>query len=80
MGERTLTVNGLSKAYAMTGWRLGWLAGPTPIMKLAARMHSQTVTSAATFTMDAAIAALQGPQDAVEMMCEPYRERAPTSW
>jgi aspartate aminotransferase len=75
MGERTLTVNGLSKAYAMTGWRLGWLAGPTPIMKLAARMHSQTVTSAATFTMDAAIAALQGPQDAVEMMCQAYRER-----
>jgi aspartate aminotransferase len=75
MGERTLTVNGLSKAYAMTGWRLGWLAGPTPIMKLAARMHSQTVTSAATFTMDAAIAALAGPQDAVEMMCEAYRER-----
>jgi aspartate aminotransferase len=75
MGERTLTVNGLSKAYAMTGWRLGWLAGPTPIMKLAARMHSQTVTSAATFTMDAAVAALQGPQDAVEMMCAAYRER-----
>lgn len=75
MGERTLTVNGLSKAYAMTGWRLGWLAGPTPIMKLAARMHSQTVTSAATFTMDAAIAALNGPQEEVEIMCQAYRER-----
>lgn len=76
MGERTLTVNGLSKAYAMTGWRLGWLAGPTPIMKLAARMHSQTVTSAATFTMEAAIEALQGPQEAVDMMCESYRKRS----
>lgn len=76
MAERTLTVNGLSKAYAMTGWRLGWLAGPTPIMKLAARMHSQTVTSAATFTMDAAVAALQGPQEAIAMMREAYRQRA----
>jgi aspartate aminotransferase len=75
MGERTLTTNGLSKAYAMTGWRLGWLAGPTPVMKLAARMHSQTITSAATFTMDAAVAALNGPQDAVEEMCNAYCQR-----
>lgn len=75
MAERTLTINGLSKSYAMTGWRLGWLAGPTPIMKLASKMHSQTVTSAATFTMHAAIAALNGPQDVVEMMRASYQER-----
>ncbi|MFZ0546866.1 MAG: pyridoxal phosphate-dependent aminotransferase [Candidatus Promineifilaceae bacterium] len=75
MAERTLTTNGLSKAYAMTGWRLGWLAGPTPIVKLAAKMHSQAVTSAATFTMKAAVAALNGPQDIVYEMCQSYQER-----
>ncbi len=75
MGERTLTINGLSKAYAMTGWRLGWLAGPTPIIKAATRMNSQTVSSAATFTMHAAVAALQGPQDFVEEMRLSYQAR-----
>lgn len=75
MAERTLITNGLSKGYAMTGWRLGWVAGPTPMMKLAARMHSQTITSAATFTMEAAVAALNGPQDVVHAMCHSYQER-----
>lgn len=75
MAERTLTTNGLSKAYAMTGWRLGWLVGPTPIVRLASRMHSQAVTSAATFTMKAAVAALNGPQDIVHQMCQSYQER-----
>lgn len=75
MAERTLTVNGLSKAYAMTGWRLGWLVGPTPIVKLATRMNSQTVSSAANFTMHAAVAALNGPQDVVAEMCRAYQAR-----
>lgn len=75
MAQRTITTNGLSKGYAMTGWRLGWVAGPTPVMKLAARMHSQTITSAATFTMEAAVAALNGPQDVVHAMCHSYQER-----
>ncbi len=75
MAERTLTTNGLSKAYAMTGWRLGWLAGPTRLMKLAAKMHSQAVTSAATFTMAAAVAALNGPQEAIEEMRQSYEAR-----
>jgi aspartate aminotransferase len=75
MMDRTLIINGLSKGYAMTGWRLGWLAGPTHIMKLAARMHSQTVTSAATFTMVAAVAALHGPQDVVQAMTQSYQDR-----
>lgn len=75
MAGRTLTVNGLSKGYAMTGWRLGWLVGPTAVMKLAAKMNSQTVTAAATFTMAAAIAALTGPQDVVDEMRQAYQER-----
>ncbi len=75
MAERTLTTNGFSKAYAMTGWRLGWIAGPTPIMKLAARMHSQAITSAASFSMAAGVAALNGSHDKVEMMRLSYQER-----
>lgn len=75
MAQRTITTNGLSKGYAMTGWRLGWIAGPTEIMKLAARMHGQTITSAATFTMVAAQAALNGPQELVEEMRCAYQQR-----
>ena len=75
MAQLSLTTNGLSKGYAMTGWRLGWIAGPTEIMKFAARMHSQTITSAATFTMIAAQAALNGPQDVVEEMRRSYQAR-----
>lgn len=75
MAERTIIINGLSKAYAMTGWRLGWIAGPTPILKLAARLNSQTVSAAANFTMHAAVAALTGPQDCVEEMRQSYKAR-----
>ena len=73
--DRTLIVHGLSKAYAMTGWRLGWLAGPTNVMKVAGIFNSQTATSAATFTMHAAVTALNGPQDMVETMRQSYEER-----
>ncbi len=75
MAGRTFTVNGLSKAYAMTGWRLGWLAGPADAMKLAGKLHSQTVTSAANFTMHAAVAAITGAQDIVAEMRDSYRQR-----
>lgn len=75
MAERTLTANGLSKSYAMTGWRLGWLVGPTPALKIATRMNSQTVSSAANFTMHAAVAALTGPQAIITEMRDSYQER-----
>ena len=75
MAERTLTINGMSKAYAMTGWRLGWLVGPTNILKVATRMNSQTVSSAAHFTMHAAAAALNGPQEFISMMRDSYQAR-----
>jgi aspartate aminotransferase len=75
MAERTLTANGMSKAYAMTGWRLGWLVGPENIIKLAVKMNSQTVSSAANFTMHAAVAALTGPQDSIETMRASYQAR-----
>ena len=75
MAERTLTVNGLTKSYAMTGWRLGWLIGPVPIIKLATRMNSQTVSCAANFSMHACIAALNGPQDVIYEMRDAYQSR-----
>jgi aspartate/methionine/tyrosine aminotransferase len=65
----------MSKAYAMTGWRLGWLVGPTNILKVATRMNSQTVSSAAHFTMHAAAAALNGPQEFIGMMRDSYQAR-----
>jgi len=75
MADRTLIVNGFSKAYAMTGWRLGWLAAPPPIAKLARTYQTQSVTSAASFTMAAGVAALNGPQDAVREMTAAYAAR-----
>ncbi len=75
MAERTLTINGFSKAYAMTGWRLGWLAAPAPITRLAVKVNGQTVSSAATFTMHAAVAALTGTQGFIGVMRDSYRAR-----
>ena len=75
MAGRTVTINGHSKAYAMTGWRLGWAAGPASIIGLMAKLQSQTVTSAASFTMAAGAEALNGPQDSVETMRLAYKAR-----
>lgn len=75
MAERTVTINGHSKAYAMTGWRLGWAAGPEEIIGLAAKFQSQSVTSAAAFTMAAGAEALTGPQDEVARMRAEYKAR-----
>lgn len=75
MAERTVTLNGHSKAYAMTGWRLGWATGPQQIIDLAANLQSQTVTSAASFTMAAGVAALTGPQEVVDEMRVAYQAR-----
>ena len=75
IADRVIVINGMSKAYAMTGWRLGWLAGPTALIGVAGKFNSQTATSAATFTQIAAVAALNGPQQCVEMMRQSYQER-----
>lgn len=75
MAERTITINGFSKAYAMTGWRLGWLAAPLPIAKLARVYQTQSITSAASFTMAAGVAALNGPQECIQEMVSAYAER-----
>ncbi len=75
MAERTIIINGFSKSYAMTGWRLAWLAAPLPVAKLARTYQTQTVTSAASFSMVAGAAALNGPQDCVHEMVASYVQR-----
>ncbi len=75
MAERTVIINGFSKAYAMTGWRLGWLAGPTAVIKRARIVQSHSAQSAAAFTMAAGVAALNGPQDCVQTMVAAYAQR-----
>ncbi len=75
MAERTFIVNGFSKAYAMTGWRLGWLMGPPEAIRLGRSFMTNSVTSAASFTMAAGVAALDGPQQCVSDMLEAYARR-----
>lgn len=68
MAERTLIFNGLSKAYAMTGWRLGYVAGPREYLKEVAKVHSHSVTCATSFVQQAGVVALTGPQDFIGEM------------
>ena len=75
MLERTITLNGFSKGFAMTGWRLGYAAAPEPISVAMARMQSVVSAGANQFVQRAAVAALQGPRDDVAKMREAYRHR-----
>ena len=75
MAERTVTINGFSKAYAMTGWRLGYLTGPKETMKWVIRLLSHSVSQATTFVQRAGVVALQGPEDDVDMMVAEFRAR-----
>jgi aspartate aminotransferase len=63
--ERTLTVNGVSKTYAMTGWRIGYAGGPAPLIKAMAAIQSQATSNPCSISQAATIAALDGPQDIV---------------
>lgn len=73
--DRTLIVNGVSKAYAMTGWRLGYAAGPAMLLKAMATVQSQSCTSVAAPVQAAALAALTGPQDCVAEFCTAFERR-----
>lgn len=75
MAERTLTHNGFSKAYAMTGWRLGYVAGPVEIIKQIMKIHSHSVTCATSFAQRGAIAALNGPQHFIDEMVQAWDRR-----
>jgi len=72
---RTITVNGFSKAYAMTGWRLGYAAGPQAIIDAANIVQSHSLSNVTTFAQYGAIAALEGDQSAVEVMRQAFAER-----
>lgn len=73
--QRTILINGVSKAYAMTGWRIGWAAAPRPVAKAMAAIQSQATSAVNSIAQKAAVAALTGPQDDVAAMREEYRRR-----
>lgn len=75
MAERTITVNGFSKAYAMTGWRIGYAVAPRPILRQMEKVQQHTISSPTTFAMFGAVAALEGPQDCVETMRREFERR-----
>jgi len=66
--ENWILINGVAKSYAMTGWRVGWMVGPTDIVNAAARLQSHATSNVANVSQQAALAALRGPQDTVEEM------------
>jgi len=68
LADRTILVNGVAKTYAMTGWRLGWMVGPSDAIKAAANLQSHLSSNVSNISQRAGIAALNGPQDAAEAM------------
>jgi len=73
--ERTITFNGFSKAYAMTGWRMGYMAGPKVFMNEIAKVQSHSITHATSFAMAGAVAALTGPQESISDMVRAWDRR-----
>ncbi len=73
--DRTLTMNGVSKAYAMTGWRIGYCAGPEPLIKAMAKLQSQSVTNATSISQWASVEALNGTQDFIPGFQKLFEER-----
>ena len=75
MKDLTIMVNGVAKSYAMTGWRLGWMAGPLDAMKAAANLQSHLSSNVNNIAQRAAIAALTGPQDEIKAMVDAFDRR-----
>lgn len=73
--ERTIVVNGVSKTYAMTGWRVGYLAAPAPVAKAISNFQDHTTSNPTTISQYAALAALAGDQSCVEAMRKAFEER-----
>jgi aspartate aminotransferase len=73
--ERTVTMNGVSKAYAMTGWRIGYAAGYEPLIKAMAKIQSQSTSNPCSISQAASVEALNGPQDFIPQRAEAFRER-----
>ena len=75
MEQRTITINGFSKAYAMTGWRLGYAVAPKEIITEMSKVQQHTISQATTFAMWGGVAALKGDQQCVEDMREEFDQR-----
>ena len=75
MQDRTVTLNGFSKAYAMTGWRLGYFAAPEEVVDQAGKVHSHSVSCAVNFVQHAGVEALENTDDAVAEMRDAFAER-----
>ena len=75
IAPRTLTINGVSKAYAMTGWRIGYAGGPKALIAAMAVIQSQSTSCPSSVSQAAAVAALEGPQDFLGERCETFRKR-----
>ncbi|MBF0281738.1 MAG: aminotransferase class I/II-fold pyridoxal phosphate-dependent enzyme, partial [Zetaproteobacteria bacterium] len=73
--ERTITLNGVSKAYCMTGWRIGYCAGPRHLIQSMAKAQSQSTSNPCSISQKAALAALTGPTDALDAMVHTYETR-----
>ena len=75
LSDRTLTVNGVSKAYAMTGWRIGYAGGPAELIKAMSKMQSQSTSNPSSVSQAAAVEALSGPQDYIAERNAVFKER-----
>jgi aspartate aminotransferase len=73
--ERTVTMNGCSKAYAMTGWRLGFAGAPQSLIKAMDKLQGQSTSNPSSISQAAALEALNGPQDSIQAMVKVYQER-----
>lgn len=75
MMDRTITISGFSKTFAMTGWRLGWLVAPKPIFKAINKIQQHSITHATSFAQYGALAAMTGPKEPVQKMVKEFQER-----
>jgi len=75
MKERTITINGVSKAYSMTGWRIGWAAADKNLIKSMIRCHQYMVACANSFSQYGALEALEGPRDCIGEMVAEFKRR-----
>jgi len=73
--ERTLTMNGVSKAYSMTGWRIGYCGAPEPLIRAMAKLQSQSASNASSISQWASVEALNGPQDFIPKFQKVFEER-----
>jgi aspartate aminotransferase len=73
--DRTMVLNGVSKAYSMTGWRIGYAGGPASVIKAMKKIQSQSTSNPTSISQWAAEAALRGPQDCIETMLAAFKER-----